>query len=75
MRRERREQLRVTGKVKFTVNDAKTSGKLVIEAKDVSKAFGERTLIRDFSIRIARGDRLGIVGAERRRARRRCSTS
>ena len=63
MRQERREQLRVTGKVKFTVNDAKTSGKLVIEAKDVSKAFGERTLIRDFSIRIARGDRLGIVGA------------
>ena len=42
MRRERREQLRVTGKVKFTVSDAKTSGKLVIEAKDVSKAFGER---------------------------------
>ena len=63
MRQERREQLRVTGKVKFTVNDAKTSGKLVIEATDVSKAFGERTLIRDFSIRIARGDRLGIVGA------------
>jgi ATP-binding cassette subfamily F protein uup len=54
MRQERREQLRVTGKVKFTVNDAKTSGKLVIEASDVSKAFGERTLIRNFSIRIGR---------------------
>jgi ATP-binding cassette subfamily F protein uup len=63
MRQERREQLRVTGKVKFSVNDAKTSGKLVIEATGVSMAFGERTLIRDFSIRIARGDRLGIVGA------------
>ena len=44
MRRERREQLRVTGAVKFTVSDAKTSGKLVIEAKDVSKALGGRTL-------------------------------
>ncbi len=63
MRRARREQLRITGKVKFTVNDAKTSGKLVIEATNVSKALGGRVLIRDFSIRIARGDRLGIVGA------------
>ena len=62
MRRARREQLRVTGKVKFTVSDAKTSGKLVIEAEGVSKSFGERALIRDLSIRIARGDRLGIVG-------------
>jgi ATP-binding cassette subfamily F protein uup len=63
MRQERREQLRATGKVKFTVNDAKTSGKLVIEATNVSKAFGERVLIRELSLRIARGDRLGIVGA------------
>jgi ATP-binding cassette subfamily F protein uup len=62
MRRERREQLRVTGKVKFTVSDTKTSGKLVIEATDVSKSLGGRVLIRDFSIRIGRGDRLGIVG-------------
>ena len=62
MRRERREQLRITGTVKFSVNDAKTSGKLVIEAKGVSKALGGRTLIGDFSIRIGRGDRLGIVG-------------
>jgi len=62
MRRARREQLRVTSKVNFSVSDAKTSGKLVIEAKDVSKAFGERTLIRNFSIRIGRGDRLGIIG-------------
>ena len=62
MRRARREELRVTGKVKFTVSDAKTSGKLVIEAEGVSKSFGERVLIRDLSIRIARGDRLGIVG-------------
>ncbi len=62
MRRTRREQLRVTGTVKFTVSDAKTSGKLVIEAKDVTKALGGRVLVRDFSIRIARGDRLGIVG-------------
>jgi ATP-binding cassette subfamily F protein uup len=63
MRRARREQLRITGKVKFSVSDAKTSGKLVIEAKGISKSLGGRALIRDLSIRIGRGDRLGIVGA------------
>jgi ATP-binding cassette subfamily F protein uup len=62
LRRQRREQLRIGGAVKFTVADAKTSGKLVIEANGISKAFGARMLVRDFSIRIARGDRLGIVG-------------
>jgi ABC transport system ATP-binding/permease protein len=62
MRRQRREQLRVAGKVKFTLADAKTSGKLVIEANGISKTLGGRALVRDFSIRIARGDRIGIVG-------------
>ena len=62
LRRERREQKRIGGAVKFTVTGAEVSGKLVIEAKSVSKALGGRTLIRDLSLRIARGDRLGIVG-------------
>ena len=62
LRRERREQKRIGGAVKFTVTGAEVSGKLVIEAKNVSKALGGRTLIRDLSLRIARGDRLGIVG-------------
>jgi ABC transport system ATP-binding/permease protein len=62
LRRKRREQLRVTGAVKFSLADAKTSGKLVIEAVGISKALGGRTLVRDFSIRVARGDRIGIVG-------------
>jgi ABC transport system ATP-binding/permease protein len=38
------------------------SGKLVIEATGISKMFAERTIVRDFSIRIHRGDRIGIVG-------------
>ncbi len=62
LRRKRREQLRIAGAVKFTLADAKTSGKLVIEASGISKALGGRDLVRDFSIRIARGDRVGIVG-------------
>ena len=67
LRRKRREQLRVAGKVKFTLADAKTSGKLVIEAEGFGKALGGRMLVRDFSIRIARGDRHRHRRAERRR--------
>ncbi|HEX8308882.1 MAG TPA: ATP-binding cassette domain-containing protein [Allosphingosinicella sp.] len=42
-------------------NDAKT--KMVIDAQKVAKSFGERTVIRDFTLRIQRGDRIGVVGA------------
>ncbi|HEX4712183.1 ABC-F family ATP-binding cassette domain-containing protein [Phenylobacterium sp.] len=38
------------------------SGKRVVEAKGVSKAFGDRVLLKDFSTRILRGDRVAVVG-------------
>ena len=38
------------------------SGRIVVELKGVAKAFGERTLIKDFSARILRGDRVAVVG-------------
>jgi ATP-binding cassette subfamily F protein uup len=63
MRRERREERRRAGTVKLTVTAAEASGKLVIEADNVTKALGGRVLVRDLSLRIARGDRLGIVGS------------
>jgi ATP-binding cassette subfamily F protein uup len=47
----------------MAVTEGKVSGKLVIEAVNVSKAYGERTVVRDLSMRVARGDRIGIVGA------------
>jgi len=62
LRRERRDARRSAGAVKFTVTAGETSGKLVIEARSVSKHLGGRKLIDGVSIRIARGDRLGIVG-------------
>ena len=62
LRRERREQQRLTGAVKFSVSAGETSGKLVIEAGNISKSLGGRMLVRELSLRIARGDRLGIVG-------------
>lgn len=41
---------------------AEKSGKLVIEAKDIGKAYGARRIVDGFSIRIQRGDRVGVVG-------------
>ncbi len=38
------------------------SGKLVVEAKHVTKSYGDRPIIRDLSLKIMRGDRIGIVG-------------
>lgn len=62
MRRERREQVHAKGNVNFVVSDANNTGSLVIEAKGISKSYGENAVVKDFSIRVARGDRLGLVG-------------
>ena len=58
---------RTDGRVEATVAEARTGGKIVIEAKGIAKSYpaeggGERTLVRDFSLRVARGDRIGLVG-------------
>ncbi|MGO8834216.1 MAG: ABC-F family ATP-binding cassette domain-containing protein [Roseiarcus sp.] len=63
LRKERREARRVQGEVKMTASEAGASGKLVIEARGLAKSYGGRAIVKDFSIRVARGDRLGIVGA------------
>ncbi|MEZ5775646.1 MAG: ATP-binding cassette domain-containing protein [Hyphomicrobiaceae bacterium] len=63
MRQSQRDRRRVQGDVRITVTEGETSGKLVIEAEGIAKAFGARSIVEGLSIRIARGDRLGIVGA------------
>ncbi len=50
------------GTAKLAAADARESGKLVIEAKNVSKTLGGRTLIHDLLLRVHRGDRIGLVG-------------
>ena len=50
------------GVAKMAASDAAESGKLVIEAKSISKSFGGLVVVRDFTTRIQRGDRLGLVG-------------
>ena len=62
MRDQRRNLRQVTGDVKMTVAQADASSKLVAEAKSVRKSFGDRCIVDDFSTRILRGDRVGLVG-------------
>jgi ATP-binding cassette subfamily F protein uup len=66
MRKERREQLRQLGTVKLDVAEGAGSGTKVIDAKGVGFAFGtpdgQREIVRDFTLRIHRGNRIGVVG-------------
>ncbi|WP_296817733.1 ABC-F family ATP-binding cassette domain-containing protein [Brevundimonas sp.] len=48
--------------IQLGVDSGQTSGKLVAELKGVSKGFGERTILKPFSTRVMRGDRLAVVG-------------
>src|SRR4029077_5394423 len=63
LRRARREQRQAAGSVRFSVADTDNAGTRVSEAKAISKSYNGVPVVRDFSIRILRGDRLGIVGA------------
>jgi len=62
LREQRRTQTRAAGNVKFSVSQTETAGKLIIEASNISKAYGPRVMVRDFSLRIQRGDRIGLLG-------------
>jgi ATP-binding cassette subfamily F protein uup len=58
-RRARREQL---GNVRLQVEQAEQSGKLVFEARRISKAYDGKVVVSDFSTRVIRGDRIGLIG-------------
>src|SRR5215213_4192124 len=62
MRKDFREHRGAQGTVKIAVTEAEQSGRLVVESERVSKSFGSEQIVRDFSIRIQRGDRIGLVG-------------
>jgi ABC transport system ATP-binding/permease protein len=58
-RAARREQL---GSVRLQIERSQASGQIVIEVENVSKAFGSKQVVRAFSTRIMRGDRIGLIG-------------
>lgn len=63
MRKERANLRQVTGDVKLNATLSDPSGKLVIEAKSIAKAYGDTVIADNFSTRILRGDRVGLIGA------------
>jgi ATP-binding cassette subfamily F protein uup len=63
LRGEKAERMRLArGELAMGAVAGEASGRLVIEAKGLTKTFGQRPLLRGFSTRIMRGDRLAIVG-------------
>jgi ABC transport system ATP-binding/permease protein len=63
MRAQRAAMLGPQGSAKLGIASDEVRSKSVIVADHVSKSFGDRTIIRDFTLRIQRGDRIGLVGA------------
>ena len=62
LRQARRDYRASAGSATLAAAEAEASGALVIEADRISKSFGERPIVADFTTRIRRGDRIGIVG-------------
>ena len=62
MRNDRAERRNVQGNVKLDVSQGDKSGKIVAELTDVSKRYGERTVVNNFSATLMRGDKIGFVG-------------
>ncbi|SNT72711.1 ABC-F family ATP-binding cassette domain-containing protein [Paracoccus seriniphilus] len=62
LRQERSSQIRRQGTAALALEAGSQSGKRVIEAKGISKAFGDRVILKPFDLRIQRGDRVAFVG-------------
>jgi ATP-binding cassette subfamily F protein uup len=62
LRKTRQDFRGAAGKAVIAVAEADKSGALVIEANEIAKSYGERKIVDDFSTRIFRADRIGIVG-------------
>ncbi|MBT5109219.1 MAG: ATP-binding cassette domain-containing protein [Rhodospirillaceae bacterium] len=62
LRQQRAQLLRSDRKAALDASVGEQGGRIVIDAKNLSKAYGDHTIIDDFSTRILRGDRVGLIG-------------
>ncbi|MCP5371966.1 MAG: ATP-binding cassette domain-containing protein [Hyphomicrobiales bacterium] len=62
LRAERARQIAVVGQARLEAEATAPPGRLVVEAEEIAKSYGERRIIAPFSTRILRGDRVGIIG-------------
>lgn len=62
LRKQRRQQIGPTGRATIEAGQAEQSGALAITARNISKRFGDKVIVKDFSTRIFRKDRVGLIG-------------
>jgi ATP-binding cassette subfamily F protein uup len=62
LRRERSQRREVQGRASFGIDSGERSGKRVVELVGVTHRFGNETIVRDLSLEIQRGDRIGLIG-------------
>ena len=62
MREEQQVRRKQTGIVRIQISEAESTGKLVIEASGINHSYDNTEIIKDFSTRIIRGDRIGVIG-------------
>lgn len=62
LRKTIKNQRQVTGSASITVTEADTSSKQTVKMMDVSHSYGDRPIVKDLSLRINRGERLGLIG-------------
>jgi ATP-binding cassette subfamily F protein uup len=62
LRAQRQDYRGVAGSANLAASEADKSGKLIVEAKGICRTYGDRKIVDDFTIRIQRGDRIGVVG-------------
>ncbi|MFW2439970.1 MAG: ATP-binding cassette domain-containing protein [Arenicellales bacterium] len=62
LRRQRQARRERVGNVNIAIQQSERSGKIVIEAEDISYAYDEQPIVKDFSITIMRGDKVGLLG-------------
>lgn len=62
LRRERSQRREVQGSANIRIDNAGLSGKIIAELKDVSKHYGDETVIGNFSLTLSRGDKIGLIG-------------
>ncbi|MGL6209107.1 MAG: ABC-F family ATP-binding cassette domain-containing protein [Paracoccaceae bacterium] len=63
LREERSSQIRRQGTAALELESGTQSGKRVVEARGITKVFHDKTIVRDFDLRVLRGDRVAFVGA------------
>lgn len=62
MREERGKRIKREGKARMHIEAAEKSGRKVITLRNVTHGYGDKTLIKDFSLKVQRGDRIGLIG-------------